>query len=129
MLEEFRTTSIMAALLALGAGGLAASASAHGSAPPFSCTVQSEETRAGVHMAGSLTAAEPIAGTYSLKIRSRRAETSVSVQQTGEFEAAPDTPAPLGSATLPGDAEDYDVAFHVDWNGRTYACGLIERKV
>ncbi|SFH03607.1 hypothetical protein SAMN04488020_1064 [Palleronia marisminoris] len=126
---DIRNTSIMAALLALGAGGLAASASAHDSAPPFSCTVQSEETRTGVHMAGSLTTAEPIVGTYSLKIQSRRAGTSVSLQQTGEFEAAPDTPAPLGSATLPGDAGDYEVAIHVGWNGRTYACVVLEQDV
>lgn len=85
---------------------------------PFRCALALSPLGAGTAVLARVTAAEGLAGRYSLTLRAG----ANAIDQGGSFEAAPGETVTLGEATLPGAPEALVADLTVTAGGRTVAC-------
>ncbi|HSH63740.1 curli-like amyloid fiber formation chaperone CsgH [Methyloceanibacter sp.] len=124
-------TVILASLLPL-IGAWSASALANGGAPAplpdeFAgdlprCEIRAETYGRGVVLEGLVFADVPITGTYQFRISQRGAGGSSQINQGGEFEAAPDEPASLGTVLIGSGPNGFRATLTVRWRGGTVDC-------
>ena len=71
---------------------------------------------------GLVFADVPITGTYQFRISQRGAGGSSQINQGGEFEAAPDEPASLGTVLIGSGPNGFRARLTVRWRGGTVDC-------
>ncbi len=114
-------------LVALGAIGIMGSHSdvvqaETNSAHPVRCPIQVERRSSGIELKGMVFASSAVAGSYQMLVSSSGGGGSSNINQAGEFEAQPGTPAMLGMVTLGHDGGTYVAKLRVVWNGNSIEC-------
>ncbi|KPQ04801.1 MAG: hypothetical protein HLUCCA12_16270 [Rhodobacteraceae bacterium HLUCCA12] len=89
---------------------------------PVRCEIRIDDTQGATAIEGRVDADRPIRGHYRLSIASRSAGGSSTIDQSGEFQAAPGAPAILGQTTLGGSPGQYSAALDVDVEGARLRC-------
>lgn len=116
--------------LGLSVAGLAAAAcgigagAAGGSAvvEPLRCELRITESAGATSIAGRISTDRPVRGSYRLAIASQGGGGSATINQSGDFEARPGTPALLGQTTLGGGAAGYRADLEILVDGLRLRC-------
>ena len=90
---------------------------------PLRCEVALEDLGGATRIQGRVHSDRAISGTYTMAVTSRSAGGMANIRQSGDFQAAPDTPALLGETRLMGrpDAQSVDLEIRVEGTRMTCA--------
>ena len=89
---------------------------------PIRCEIALDPVAGGTLIEGRIDSDIRVRGTYAMAITSRTGGGSVSLRQSGDFEAAPGAPARLGETRLPGGPERHHVDLEIRVDGRNRSC-------
>ena len=89
---------------------------------PLRCEIALDETRGSTRIEGRVLSDTPVHGTYAMAITSRGGGGQTTIRQSGDFDAAPGTPALLGETHLGGAAARHDIDLRITVAGRTLSC-------
>ena len=89
---------------------------------PLRCEIALDETRGSTRIEGRVLSDTPVHGTYAMAITSRGGGGQTTIRQSGDFDAAPGTPALLAETHLGGAAARHDIDLRITVAGRTLSC-------
>lgn len=94
----------------------------HASGDPVRCELVLNEARGATTIEGRVSTDRPVSGTYRLSIASRSSSGSATINQSGDFDARPGSPALLGQTTLGGARANYRADLELNVGGRRLTC-------
>ena len=118
---------VLAVAIGLGLTGFATLGGAQvtggdGESQPLRCEVTIAELPGQTVIGGLVSADRPVQGSYRLGITSRSAAGSARINQSGDFAAAPGSPAQLGETVLGGAPSRYRVELEITAGGQRLGC-------
>jgi hypothetical protein len=126
MFDRLNRFHIIAAsvLVGLGAAGFATADGTPGAAlgEPLRCEIVASRSGGMTALEGVLHTDAVISGSYRFRVVSSGGGGSSNIQQGGEFFAAPNEPATLGTVMLGNPGGKYKATLEIVANGKTIAC-------
>ncbi len=119
---------VLAVAIGLGLTGFAAIAGAQvtggdaSDSQPLRCELTITERPGATVIGGVVSADRPVQGSYRLGITSRSAGGSARINQSGDFTAAPGSPAQLGETVLGGAPSRYRAELEISVGGQRLGC-------
>lgn len=109
------------AALAGGQGGTAAGDDG-ATQQPLRCELHIDARPGQTVIGGQVSTDRPVQGSYRMGITSRSSGGSATINQSGDFTAAPGAPAQLGETVLGGTPAHYRAELEINVEGRRLGC-------